>query len=572
MGVIANAPRQTMPQIPDAMHGLLGVEDLEALFDEVGGTGPALASGLLRRLGVTLGVPSKDLACIPRRGPVLLVANHPHGLLDGAALASMLSTVRGDVKFLANALLAGIPQFTANVIAVDPMGGASATRANPRGVKAAIAFLAGGGMLVAFPAGEVSSFNWRKRRVADPAWSEGVARILELAARRVSGINVVPLHIEGRNSLLFQALGLIHPRLRTAMLLREFLNKTGRRVGVRIGAPIAAEKLASIPTAAGRTDYLRWRTEQLGQCGGFKAMLSRPLRRGREAAVPLAEPVAPDLLIADVRRLEPLAESGDLRVYLGRAAELPNVLAEIGRLRELTFRLAGEGTGKAADIDKFDQSYLHLFVWNAAKGEVVGGYRLTPPASDLYTATLFRYSPDFTRLLGPALELGRSFIRPEYQKGFAPLLLLWKGIGKFIARNPQYKTLFGPVSISGEYHPAARSMIAVYLRRHAWLGELASLVTSRRAFRPLASTPVALDLEDLSAAVADIHPGGAGIPVLLRQYLKLGGKLLGFNVDKDFANVLDGLIVVDLTRTEPKLLDRYFGSSEAAAFRRFHGI
>jgi putative hemolysin len=173
--------------------------------------------------------------------------------------------------------------------------------------------------------------------------------------------------------------------------------------------------------------------------------------------------------------------------------------------------------------------------------------------------------------MGPALELGRSFVRPEYQRGFAPLLLLWKGIGKFVARNPRYKVLFGPVSISNRYQSISRELMVSFLERRASLREWMGLVRRRNPFRgPRLLMPAAdFDLEDLSDAVSDLEPDGAGVPVLLRQYLKLGGRLLAFNVDPDFADALDGLIVVDLTRTEPKLLARYLGKSEAAQFLAF---
>ena len=273
-----------------------------------------------------------------------------------------------------------------------------------------------------------------------------------------------------------------------------------------------------------------------------------------------------------------LAASGELSAYLGRAGEIPTVLREIGRLREVTFRAAGEGTGMPIDLDSFDRHYLHLFIWNQSKREVAGAYRLAGTEttrkqfgiSGLYTASLFKYGNEFLDRMGPALELGRSFVRAEYQKGFTPLLLLWKGIGKYVARNPQYKTLFGPVSISNQYHSVSRQLMVSFLERHAWLKEWAGLVSTRNPFRSCHRQPVlssaAFDLDDLSEVVSDLEPSHAGVPVLLRQYLKLGGKLLGVNVDAKFSNALDGLIVVDLTKTEPKLLARYLGKQEAVQF------
>jgi len=227
---------------------------------------------------------------------------------------------------------------------------------------------------------------------------------------------------------------------------------------------------------------------------------------------------------------------------LAEAGEIPSTLREIGRLREITFRAAGEGTRRALDLDEFDAHYLHLFVWNEKKQEVVGAYRLaaTDQVRRLYTASLFQYGPEFLEQMGPAIELGRSFVRAEYQRGFQPLLLLWNGIGAFVSRNPRYRVLFGPVSISNRYQALSRQLIVSFLERHAFRAELKNLVVARNPFRGPTERNTGLDVDDLSAVVSDVDPGQSGIPLLLRHYLRLGGKLVGFNVDPQFADVLDG--------------------------------
>jgi putative hemolysin len=571
-------PRLLPFPLPAAGRGLvaklLGLDEIGRIYEALQTIpGETIADRLLTLLSVRCAIDDVDLLRIPRTGPAILTANHPFGILEGAVLASLLRRVRPDARFLANGLLATIPELRDLVIPVDPVSGRSAAGENGRGLRRSMEHLAAGGLLVIFPAGEVSHLHWRQG-IADPEWNPAVARMVAIAARRGISVPVVPAYVAGANSVLFQAAGLAHPRLRTALLIRELLNKRGRRVEVRVGAPIESDKLLGIPTSREQVDYLRWRTYLLGRRERHKALTSQPLRRLAEAdGEPIAPAVDPDLLAAEIAALSPLLRSGDLEVYLADAAHIPNVLRELGRLREITFRAAGEGTGKALDLDRFDDHYLHLFVWNARRRELAGAYRLCPADRPLYTETLFHYSPGFLERLGPAVELGRSFVRLEYQKCFAPLLLLWKGIGAFIGRNPQYKTLFGPVSISNQYAAISRELMVGFLEKYAMLRGWTNLVRARMPLRRRldgAGLPSAgVDVDDLSAILGDVEQRETGVPVLLRQYLRLGGKLLGFNVDSKFANALDGLILVDLTKTEPKLLDRYLGRAEAAAFLAF---
>jgi putative hemolysin len=300
------------------------------------------------------------------------------------------------------------------------------------------------------------------------------------------------------------------------------------------------------------------------------------------AAIPLA------LLKAEVEALpseQRLVESGQYLLQYARAAQIPWCLQEIGRLRELTFRAAGEGTGKASDIDLFDSYYLHLFLWDREADAIVGAYRMGLADEilarygkrGLYTQSLFRYGPRLLQTLNPAIELGRSFVRPEYQRSFSPLLLLWRGIGRFVLRSPRYAVLFGPVSISNSYAPISRQLMVDYLRTNNGEADLARHVKPRRPFRVQRSklrneVEVAdlKDIEHLSRVIARIEHDSKGVPILLKQYLKLGGRLLGFNADDQFSDALDGLVVVDLRASEPRVLARYMGEEGAAAFFAHH--
>jgi putative hemolysin len=531
-------------------------------------------AALLKELSVTCRVSDSDLDQIPAGGPLIVIANHPFGLLEGAILATLLNRVRNDVRFLANRILEAIPEIREMLIPVDTDGNAAANTTGPR---RCLNHLTQGGCLVMFPAGRVSHFQPRARRVVDSDWSTSVARMVSALARHGAQAQVVPIFIEGSNSLLFQAAGMIDPDLRTAMLVRELLNKRNRSVCVRIGSPIPARRLLALESPAAQTEYLRWRTYVLASRKEFKPLTALPLKRRRsQGYAEIDAPVDSCLMQAEIDALGAdalLSRTGAFGVYIAPASSISMTLREIGRLREMTFRLAGEGTGNASDLDSFDRDYLHLFLWDSSKRQIAGAYRLAPTdkVTRLYTSTLFRYDDRFLNRIGPAIELGRSFIRAGYQKSFAPLLALWKGIGVWVARHPQYKTLFGPVSISNRYQAASRELMVAFLERRSPLSELASMVLSRNGPRQSKALLPTIDVEmdDISEVVSDLEPGRNGIPVLLRQYLKLGGQLLGFNVDPNFSDVVDGLILVDLTRTDPSLLDRYLGKQSAAEFLNY---
>jgi putative hemolysin len=566
---------------------VLGIDKIARVYDhlQTWKEPGSIADRLLNFLDISLLISAADLKHIPESGSAIVAVNHPFGILDGAILASLLTRIRPDVRFLANGILTVLPELRELVIPVDPITGRSVVGKNGHGLRQSIVHLRKGGMLAIFPAGEVAHFRWREGAVTDSEWNPAVARLVSIV-----GAPLVPMYISGANGPAFQIAGMAHPALRTALLGRELLNKRGRRVEVQVGAPIAARKLLAIPTPREQVDYLRWRTHLLATREQFKLHTAVPLS-GREKQAndePIAAPMPAAEIAAEIATLPAgclLGRSGDLEVYLSRAIHIPNVLDELGRLREITFRDAGEGTGKRLDIDEFDRHYLHLFVWNVRSKELVGAYRMAPTdvvrgrygIRGLYTATLFRFEDPFLDRLGPAVELGRSFIREEYQRGFAPLLLLWKGIGAFVARNPRYKILFGPVSISNRYQSVSRELMISFLEKYALVRDWTGLVRNHHALRQRflkgANRPAlpnsGLDIDDLSELVSDIEQKPTGVPVLLRQYLRLGGKLLGFNVDPKFANTLDGLILVDLTKTDPRLLERYLGKSEARCFLEF---
>jgi putative hemolysin len=527
---------------------------------------------VLQVLSTSVRVTSGCTQSIPEHGPVVVVSNHPFGCIEGIALGAVLREQRPDVRLMANYLLGCIPELREYFFLVDPFGGTDAARANIRPIKDSLRWLKNGGLLGIFPAGEVAHYSTQTRNVEECSWNNSVARLVVS-----SNATVVPVWFDGSNGLAFQSLGMIHPRLRTAMLGREFLRMRNKTLQMSIGNPIPAERLTRLGSEADITDYLRTCTLSLGNRSDTAAAVARR----RAAAVVL--PCKPRLLREEIGQLDEshtLVECGDYVVYESGADAIPNVLHEIGRLREITFRGTGEGTGRSIDLDKFDKYYRHIFVWNRVRHEIVGAYRLGQTdiirrffgENGLYTSTLFGFDAKLLDRMQPALEMGRSFVRPEYQKAFQPLLLLWKGIGAFVVRNPQYKMLFGPVSITGDYQPLSRRLIASFLYQHHFLPEDAQSVRPRHPFIYPQADLHSMNLDDLSMLISDIEGGRRCVPVLLKQYLKLGGRILGFNIDPKFSNVLDGLIAVDLTKTDRKILQRYMGAESAAAFLAYHGV
>lgn len=593
-----NRPLRAMVGKP--LEKMLCLPTLNSLYARIGGReAEGFPGRVLDLLGVAVDAPEADLARIPATGPAVVVANHPFGAIEGVVLLQALLRVRPDVKIMANSLLALVPELRGHLITVDPFGSRNAARRNIAPLKEAIRWARGGGLLAVFPAGEVSSLQLRKRAVTDPDWSPTVGRII-----RISGAPAVPVYFDGANGPLFHLMGLIHPRLRTVMLPRELLNKRSRTVRLGVGRPVPAQKIARFASDEQLTQYLRLRTYVLGQrcrrdqgpAGVLRALAPRPAAP-RALPAPAMTPVAPPCDRAALAReiaAQPapnvLLEQGDYVIVCAQGRYLPTVLPELGRLREIAFREVGEGTGRARDIDRYDDYYHHLVLWNRAAQEIVGAYRLGRadiiaggygPAG-LYTHSLFDYDQRFLERISPALELGRAFVTAEYRKSYNPLLLLWKGIAAFVSRERRYRLLFGPVSISNDYHPCSKLLMMRFLRaNHAPEGGLHKLIRPRTPPRLRARRPGGLgfatintvcpDIEDLASAISDIEADGKGIPVLLRQYLKLGGTVLTFNRDPDFGDAIDGLMLVDLAHTPPKTLERFMGRDEAAMFLAAHG-
>ncbi|MBK8914424.1 MAG: lysophospholipid acyltransferase family protein [Phycisphaerales bacterium] len=549
-------------------------------------------------LGVDVRTDAASLQHIPASGPLIVVSNHPHGALDGLLLLSVLRRVRPDVRLMANYLLGIMPEMAESCIFVDPFGGAGAPSRNRGSMRNVLKWVRGGGVLGVFPAGEVSHLTLARGTISDPAWSPSIARLAS-----VTGAAVLPVFIDGANSRLFQWAGLLHARLRTVMLPRELLRMRNQRIAVEIGTVVPPERIAAIRGSGGGdepsggeeqdarvVEYLRLRTYILRARAPSSA---RPRAKGLAAhgtpaeiaaGRPAAELAA---AVSDLPSEWRVVESGKMHVYAMPGDASPVLMEEIGRQREITFRAVGEGTGRPLDIDRFDPHYTQLFVWDTEQSRLVGAYRLGRTdellarfgMKGLYTSTLFAFRRELMEQLGPSLEMGRSFVTEPYQRDYAPLLLLWKGIGAFVVRNPRYRRLFGAVSISDEFHSMTKQLLMRFLTAQKLDSGLAALVRPRNPprltrFRDADESRLSSVVSDMSGVeelVGEIESNRRSVPVLLRQYLRLSGRLLAFNVDADFGDVIDGLIVVDLVGVDRPVLQRYMGAEGMRAFLAHQG-
>lgn len=528
-------------------------------------------------LNIDYQVTKGSLNTLPETGPTVVVANHPLGCVEGVILAELLLQKRSDVQILANHYLKTVPELDELFIGVDVFEGSKAVRANLGAMRQAHKHLAQGGLLLIFPAGEVSQLIDRKaRRLEDKEWSQSVSRLV-----RKHKAQTVPVFIDGKNSHRFYMAEKIHPLLRTLLLGRELLNKQASTINLAIGETIRFKAVNHLCDQQ-LVNYLRLNTYLLQPVVNQQ----RDKTTHDTNLIPIAKRLPLNDLLHDLTQLsaeDKMLSHNQFDVFCTSADKLPSMLLEIGRIREENFRMVGEGTGRDLDIDEYDRRYLHLFIWDNDEQQLVGSYRLGlvdtllehSHINELYSSSLFQYDRQFIENMGKSIEMGRSVVDHRYQKSMAPLLLLWKGIATYVSRHPEYTHLFGPVSISNDYSEQARRLLADTMTLHYYDTQQAQLVaatnplpTQHAQWNASLLTSLA-DLQLLGRVISRIDDG-KGVPVLLRQYLGLNGKLVSFNVDPDFNDALDGLIVVDLLNVPEKTLARYMGSHAAKQYLSQH--
>ena len=524
---------------------------------------------ILETIGVSIDFDENDLKNIPKTGGFIAIANHPYGGVEGLALVKLLCTVRPEAKVMVNFILKKIPNLSDFFVAVNPFENIQHS-SSISGLKATFDLLQNGVPIGIFPAGEVSTFNLEAQEVTDRLWHPVVGKLVSRAK-----VPVVPIYFHGNNGVLFNILSFIHPTLRTAKLPSEFLNKQGLNIKVRIGKPINIDDISYKKDTNKLLDFLRARTYALGTSLGDEKKLFNPISLFKRKKRPeqIIEETDRKIIVNEVSNLSEFKvwDEKNYEVYICPTSQIPNVLREIGRLREITFREVGEGTNKKIDLDNYDIYYNHLFIWDKELQNIVGAYRIgkgdeildTLGKRGFYLSELFKIKEPLYPILRQGIELGRSWVRKEYQQKPLPLFLLWKGILKYFLDHPQYRYMFGPVSISNNFSKLSQSLIVDYITKNHFDYELAHYVKPKNKFKADLS-PIDTDLlvessdslKDLDGLISDIESSHIKIPVLLRQYINLNAKIICFNIDPKFSDSLDGFLIVDAQKIPAEMLEK----------------
>ena len=560
-----------MPGLAALLMELMKINQVNDLFAQAQPKeGPDFVDAILEGCGIDIEFDERELKNIPATGSFIAIANHPYGGIEGMVLLKILCMVRPDAKLMANFLLKKIPNLSEWFIAVNPFENVEHS-SSISGLKNTLELLNNGTPIGIFPAGEVSTFKVDKQEITDRMWHPVVGKIIAKAK-----VPVVPIYFHGNNGLLFNLLSLIHPALRTAKLPSELFNKHGHTIKLRIGKPINVTEIPEYNNSTKLLNYLRARTYALGTGLEEEKKIFSPRNLFKIKKLP--EAIAPEIS-ADILEKEILPLRDDYRIWIEKNYEIfitpttliPNTIREIGRLREITFREIGEGTNKSIDLDEYDIYYQHLFIWDTEARLIVGAYRIglgdeifySIGKNGFYISELFKIKSQFTPILKKSVELGRSFIRKEYQLKPLPLFLLWKGILKYLVDNPRYQYLIGPVSISNSFSKFSKSLIVDYINRNHFDHEMAQFVKPRKKFKvDLASidTDILMAGEDsfkgLDNLIGEVESRNMKVPVLLRQYISLNAKIICFNIDPKFADCLDGFLVLDIEKIPLEMVEK----------------
>ena len=551
----------------------------------------------LHKLKIKVSADEREVLHIPESGPAICLANHPMGGVDVLLALQVLLSRRSDVVVFGNFEMDADAAISGHLREIDEH--ALREEAGYAAFRQKLgAELEQGRLVLLFPAMQVSAYNLQAKTVRDRVWRRGI-----LSAVKEAECPVIPLFIRGNNKLLLHLLQAIKPKGMTIKLPSGFLSKKEEEIALRIGKMLRPHDLSEFTEVEEFTRFLRAKVYMLGSGLPVKAFFRPVLFRKKWKSVVLPRDV--EAISAEIEFLKGqgamLHESKEFEVYWAHSDWIPNMLYEIGRLREITFREVGEGTGKNIDLDEYDLYYRHLFIWDKNEKKLVGAYRMGMGKEIMqrlgkqgfYLNSLFRMKPDFSEVLKESIELGRSFVSKEYQLKPLSLFLLWKGILYFILKHPDYRYLIGPVSISGEFSKISKYLIISFIKKHYYDAELAAMVSPRHeyipevdvrdpdmdAIRGLADE----DIKKLDRIIEEIEMGNFRLPALLKKYLGQNARIIAFNVDPKFNNALDGLLVMDLFKVpldtlhglakefgDKSLIDKFASRGEAQTAREDH--
>jgi putative hemolysin len=564
-----------MPGLASLLMEIMKINEVNEVFEKAEHlSGSAFIDKVLQIIGISIDFDESELKNIPKNGAFIAIANHPFGGIEGLILLKIMSMIRPESKLMANFLLKKIPNLAHNLIAVNPFENIN-NSSSISGLKSTLLELKSGIPIGIFPAGEVSTYKTKIQKITDKPWHPVVGKLIKKA-----DVPVIPIYFHGNNGLLFNLLSFIHPTLRTAKLPSELFNKQGKSIKLRIGKAIKPSELPFYEHSDKILDYLRAKTYALGARLEEERRIFKPQNlfkviKDSKTIIPAIPEGSMEMDLKNIAEYKVCTEK-NYEVYISSASLIPNILKEIGRLREITFREIGEGSNKEVDLDEYDIYYHHLFIWDTHSKMIVGAYRIgkgdeiifSHGKKGFYLNELFKIKDEFSPILQQSLELGRSWIRKEYQTKPLPLFLLWRGILRFTSMNPDYRYLIGPVSISNTFSKLSKSLLVDFIIKNNFDYDFAQFVQARKSFKVDFSnldkdllSEGSHSIKGLDDLISDIEIGRMRIPVLLRQYLALNGKIIGFNIDPKFSDCLDGFLMVDMETIPENMLEKLNASN-----------
>lgn len=524
--------------------------------------GTAFLDAILAHYQIKFEIPEEDFKRLPKDGAYITISNHPLGGIDGVLLLKLILQHRSDYKIMANFLLNRIAPMAPYILPVNPFENHKDVKSSIAGFKNAMLHVRGGGPLGVFPAGEVSTYKDGKL-IVDKPWEEAALKLI-----RKAEVPVVPIYFHAKNSRLFYRLARISDMFRTAKLPSEVTTQKNRVIKIRIGQPISVTTQQEHETLQSFTDLLRRKTYMLSNAYEKESVIGKVPSTLKIPKAPkkIASAVSKEVMEGEIEKLREkecrLLQSKNYEVFLATAKDMPFILQEIGRQREITFRAIGEGTNKAIDLDEFDTYYHHLFLWDNEAKAIVGAYRMGLGAQifeqfgidGFYLQDLFRLEPELYGMMQQSIEMGRAYIVKEYQQKPMPLFLLWKGIVHTTLRHPEYKYLIGGVSISNQFSNFSKSLMIEFMKSNYWDPYVAQYIRPKKEFKvklndadkDFVFDETQADLNKFDRLIDEVEPGSLRLPVLIKKYIKQNAKVVAFNVDPLFNNSVDGLMYIKI--------------------------